>query len=455
MLLNLEVDGFRSLVRFKLDFRPGLNLLVGPNGSGKTNIISFLGFIAEFGKSDLSNIVSNLGGSGAVFRKLGKNRYQSKIRGTVRGKVKPDYSFRTSAKDSGEQPDNRTLCFEYAFTIQLSDDRESVFFARQSIRFQLFEGDSNLQDIKTWETDVEIIGNADGTVQCTNSKLAPVHEKHLTSIYRRDKEVSIEQVMERLFSSRSSLILFLGILLPNEFGVAIVKDFAQRTIFNPHPSRIRLAEDSAKKPGIRPDGSGLYSSLFALTRGKFRPDARYPFYWVGAVDEIPFAPRIKLDRLLDFFRLAYPSMVSLTVSNDQFENTIRARITLEGRAKSQIPLAALSDGTLKWMAFVTAIFTNENILAIEEPENFVHPFVQREAVRLVRDQLKPDSYMFMSSHSETILNSAEPEEIIVVSSRGSRTVARRVRNPSHLRKLINDSGFGLGFYYLSGALEDA
>ena len=46
MITRLRVDGFRSLSRFDMVVNPGLNILVGPNGSGKTNIVSFLQFLS-------------------------------------------------------------------------------------------------------------------------------------------------------------------------------------------------------------------------------------------------------------------------------------------------------------------------------------------------------------------------------------------------------------------------
>jgi len=398
-------------------------------------------------------MVSHLGGSGAVFRKLGANRYQSQIKAKVHGKIRPDQQYRIRQRTQGTSEDSRTLFFQYAFTIQLSDDRESVFFARQSIRFQKSDDhDADPKKIKEWEADLQISGNADGSVTCHRATLESHYREEL--LPRAQLELSLEQNVEQKCSSDASLIFLAYSMLPGEYGIPFLNEFRGGIIFNPHPSRIRLPEDSAKTPGIRADGSGLYASLFAIKRGRPKTDSGPRRFWFRS-QELPFVFSIKLERLLEFFKLAYPSMANLTVTNDQFENTIRVRITLDNAAKSQIPLATLSDGTLKWMAFVTAIFTNSNILAIEEPENFVHPFVQREAIKVVRNQLEGDAYMFMSSHSETILNAAEPEEVIVVSSRRSRTVARRVRNPKHLRELISQSGFGLGFYYLSGVLEDA
>ena len=42
------ISGFRSLIDFQIRLRPGLNVLVGPNGSGKTNFIEFLDFLELF-----------------------------------------------------------------------------------------------------------------------------------------------------------------------------------------------------------------------------------------------------------------------------------------------------------------------------------------------------------------------------------------------------------------------
>lgn len=450
MFCYLEVDGFRSLVNFKLAFRPGLNLFVGPNGSGKTNVISFLGFICDAALLNLSEAIGNLGGSGTVFRKHGEKKYHSQIKVKLRGRVEPTWEVYPGGKRPEERKDGEILNYEYAFTIQLSEDRESVYFARQSLKLHIRDKSISLAGIGKWDADISVEGNPDGSVSCTKCELATYYTDE---IKRYEKVQNSKEFIEERSSPESSVISLAFPLLKNEFALALIKEFQKRIVFNPHPTQIRISEDSAKSPGIHPDGSGLYASLLALKRNKQRPSSRYLLLFGQPV--IPFAPRIKLDRLIEFFQLAYPTMTKLAVTNDQFENTIRVRVTLDGKDKPQIPLAALSDGTLKWMSFVTAIFTNDALLAIEEPENFVHPTIQREAVRIARDQTHNNSLILMSSHSETILNSAEPEEIVVISIKGGRTYARRVRSPERLKELINESGFGLGFYYLSGALEDA
>jgi predicted ATPase len=78
MITRIEVDGFKSLKEFCLDFAHGLNLLVGPNGSGKTNIVSFFEFVAHLMNTDASEATSCVGGAGAVFRRVGQS-YERKI----------------------------------------------------------------------------------------------------------------------------------------------------------------------------------------------------------------------------------------------------------------------------------------------------------------------------------------------------------------------------------------
>jgi DNA replication and repair protein RecF len=51
---RLELTDFRSYVRVGLDLEPGVNMLVGPNGMGKTNLLEALGYLATLGSHRVS-----------------------------------------------------------------------------------------------------------------------------------------------------------------------------------------------------------------------------------------------------------------------------------------------------------------------------------------------------------------------------------------------------------------
>ena len=61
MLNSIYIDGFKNLKNLKIDLKPGLNVLVGPNGVGKSNILNANAFVSHFLESGLLDIRRSLG----------------------------------------------------------------------------------------------------------------------------------------------------------------------------------------------------------------------------------------------------------------------------------------------------------------------------------------------------------------------------------------------------------
>ena len=60
-LKRLSIKGYRRLHQVDLDLAP-LNVIIGPNGSGKTSILEVLSLLAESARGDLKDALSALGG---------------------------------------------------------------------------------------------------------------------------------------------------------------------------------------------------------------------------------------------------------------------------------------------------------------------------------------------------------------------------------------------------------
>jgi predicted ATPase len=60
-LVEVEVENFRSLLKMSLPLRP-LNVLVGPNGSGKTTVLEVFRFLADVIRTDLEPALQLRGG---------------------------------------------------------------------------------------------------------------------------------------------------------------------------------------------------------------------------------------------------------------------------------------------------------------------------------------------------------------------------------------------------------
>jgi len=67
---RLELHDFRSYAEAAVDFEPGPNVLIGPNGHGKTNLVEAIGYVATLGSHRVSTDVPlvRYGASRAIIR---------------------------------------------------------------------------------------------------------------------------------------------------------------------------------------------------------------------------------------------------------------------------------------------------------------------------------------------------------------------------------------------------
>jgi len=61
----ITVKGFKSIASLRLDLRP-INVLIGANGSGKSNFISVFSFLHEISEGRLQDYVRRAGGADQV-----------------------------------------------------------------------------------------------------------------------------------------------------------------------------------------------------------------------------------------------------------------------------------------------------------------------------------------------------------------------------------------------------
>jgi predicted ATPase len=138
MITRLKVDGFRSLSRFDMVINPGLNILVGPNGSGKTNIVSFLQFLSYLTTNPLSDAIAKAGGAGAVFQKIGSGQYRKGLNASIHGSYTytPEERYRPALPSGARRrPDQKhaTIRYEFNFELSASLDLDVIVYRQQTL----------------------------------------------------------------------------------------------------------------------------------------------------------------------------------------------------------------------------------------------------------------------------------------------------------------------------------
>jgi predicted ATPase len=131
-------------------------------------------------------------------------------------------------------------------------------------------------------------------------------------------------------------------------------------------------------------------------------------------------------------------------------NDYKRCFSLLYKDKSKFAANKLSDGTVKLIALLVGIIRHkEQMIIIEEPENYLHPKANRLLIDYLRDIFK-ESACILTSHSETILNLIEPQELLLCNLNKRFTSCCRLHDIDKIKNMIEESGFGAGYHYVVG-----
>jgi AAA15 family ATPase/GTPase len=113
--------------------------------------------------------------------------------------------------------------------------------------------------------------------------------------------------------------------------------------------------------------------------------------------------------------------------------------------------ANISDGTLRILAFLTALCLGGSLVAFEEPENCVHPYLFETMIDLCR---KTPSQVMITTHSPYLVDKVELDELYLVQKVKGESIVGRVKQKEKVKKMLKN-GLLLGEVWFSGELSGA
>lgn len=435
MIYSFYTDGFRSLERFSLKISSELTVLVGPNGSGKTNIIDAISFAGDAIGSNLTDAVRNHGGVGSIFRKSRDGKYVKKVSFGVQGII-------VIPSSRGKSPKPATICYEYKFQVKLDASGRVKLSGQQLALYNVTDkmGEPHPDVTLGIESaDLLIAQRRDKleVLRFDSSRVGPT-----TFLPELPPAKAIAQLHDHLNTRNWGDRSLLSMTAPFIYAAHNIRSSAGKMrVLAFNPARIREGDDIGEPAAVQSDGRGLAATMYAL---QARSMPGMPPQVCEAVAE----------RIVSRLSLAVASITSVKAFLDTSSGKIRLAFDYLDREGLGNTIYAASEGTLKWLAFLAAIET-QDFFAIEEPENYMHPWMQQELVRMLRERsVDKHAPVIISTHSETMLNAIDPTEVRVVSLEKGRTRIREIKRQARLREAIASTGFGLGFYYLSGELSE-
>ena len=406
MITKIKVDGFKSLTDFELALNQGLNVLIGPNGAGKSNICQALAIIGAAANNELVEYILSLGGAKNIFKmggELNLSEDPKKFKISCYGSI----DFRDQ-----EYENNNLIKLFYENSITVS------------IGKQLSISEERLTVKRDKRIIARINRNPSGEVKSRiiNPGLAGPRQKVF------DKTASKKSELLNIEMPKHSTDSFLDLFGRLMYFIYIIYDDLKRLkVFNIDPHIAKKTSDILEPLTMLNNGKRLSNAIYDLHKNN----------------------KESLEKLNSFMVNIMPRYNK--VNHELSSDGLTRSFSITDIDDIKYPAQSLSDGTVKTIAFMVGMIECDfGSIIIEEPENYLHPWACTALVEYIRENFSNRSCL-ITTHSETILNAIKPSEIIICTNQRGNSKAERIKNIKKINKSIEQSGFGCGYHYISGA----
>ena len=389
-ITKLDIEGFRSLRR--VSWCPGdLNVIIGPNGTGKSNLLRFLELISVSAQGRLGKYVQSLGGMDPI----------------VWDGVADSISFCIETKPIGGE---------------LGPERYELEMAR------LGSGSS-------YKIGKELLINSLKLKKGYEKKPFKFLERIPTSAVFFDETQRTVVMPEEFVSDEESLLsLASGPFINNHFIPPFQRELASIAVYHDlHTSKdapIRLPTIARMEKRVDPDGQNLISVMHTLYTGnrEFKRD-------INDAMQAAFGD--------DFEELVFPPAA---------DQRIQLRVRWKSLKREQ-SAGDLSDGTLRFLFLLTVLASPSPspIIAIDEPETGLHPSMFPLVAEYAADAATR-SQVILTTHSPQFLDAFRETKLTATVAKweNGETMLQTIHG-EELDYWLKE--FSLGALFKSGELE--
>lgn len=135
------------------------------------------------------------------------------------------------------------------------------------------------------------------------------------------------------------------------------------------------------------------------------------------------------EEIIEYLQLLIPEFDNLEIHSDNLGGSDTLLFYEKGLNKP-FTKTLISDGTYNILCLLTAIFQSDEpqFLCIEEPENGLTPYVIEVFVDLIRSKCEEKChYIWLNTHSQTLVRLLKEEELIVVSKANGATNIKQLK----------------------------
>ena len=408
-----RLTNFKNFASAELDLFKPLTILLGRNGSGKTNLIEAIELFSVLARGAPFNEITDIG-RGGVFE----------VRGGLRACVRfGAETLRLQFNDAGIKVDGRTKLVNYYIEFAVHG-RHAVRLSAEKLEVgnQTF---FNARDHSGELLNVTYANFLPGPNP--SSLLSPTH----SVLSRYEKIIRGSRVDDAKLQTA-------------EGAVGILRTYLRRSyIFDPQPKSMREYARVASTSQLLRGGENLSAVLFALKNGDEKEQATLQRITetVRQVPEEPFSG-------IDFAETPLGDVMMGFLVGDRGDAGNRL-----------VDARLLSDGTLRMLAVVTALETVplHSRIVIEEFDSGVHPSRAKLLLQTFAETAQRRTLnVLLTTHNPAFMDALDEVEMnnVLLCHRNESRGASRV---TRLRELETAGALGLrgglGDFVTSGAID--
>lgn len=440
MLTRFESTNFKSIKTLDLKMLPFM-VLVGPNGAGKTNIVRALELFGEIFNRGTIDPVLEQGYEQLIHREKKPARAGIQFRATVDVPAAvvgfgPSAPSRNPPPPELGQEKRPPLVVTAGLTLTGSVSTGVVKVSEEELT--LARSGERLC-VRVAGDKVSVQGAASPELQ--NVIARGILGSRMAERRPQEGPDAFAQTLKDAFDEDEDYGTVLRLLNWQRLLTSwtrYLRSALRVTRFRLDASALRreLSFDEAKAAAlIGPSGEGL-----AIAVERLRGTAKEPSREFGNV--------------LQGLQSVFPK-----IENLRTERTQPGRLTLRFKERGitdELGAHNISDGVLHALALLVALeggFWGRGVMAIEEPENAIHPWSLRAITE--RAQMVQKRQLLFTTHSETLVDAVkDPRSLFVVENVGAEgtTVVQATEKERALDAILRESGEKLGDLWIDGTL---
>jgi predicted ATPase len=382
MISRLIVSHFKSIETCDVGLGH-INVFVGNNGSGKSNVIDAIRFVKDAVQNGLDRAVSDRHGIDSIRQWSPSGRFRPSLCLVVTDdEFFGRYSFSLDSskgvfrviKEEAEIAFRERYDYEEDETNRVAIGDKCLFLVRKE----------NMSTSTSWEFGVESEDDDFDATQIIQLAGKTTGDSSQLTTDRPD---------ELIFNTRSMLHWEYGTLRRH------LVDFQGYSIY---PNTLRTPQEPSNETYLAPEGRNLASILKRMTKNKRGGEA--------------------LSQITEAMRAIMPNLERISVlSLGGFLVPQFHMIETSGK-RHMFNVSQMSDGSLRVLGLLTALYQQPrpSVIALEEPEQTVNPGVLTVLADSIKEVSKR-SQILITTHSPHLLDQFDPTDVRTVEYLNGRT----------------------------------